>query len=95
MVNQSRIIVLLRQFWVSVGKEKATIQRVFPTCFHNSQWWECSEMHSKPGAQIARWSNGEWVWDHRFSETGLVVCEKKREFWEEEEGKQNWKKEKA
>ena len=28
-VNKSGIIVLLRQFWVSTGKEKATMQRVF------------------------------------------------------------------
>ena len=39
-VNESGIVVLLRQFWVSAGKEKATMQRVFlsaPTFFRNSQ----------------------------------------------------------
>ena len=79
MVNESGIIVLLRQFWISVGKGKSTMRRVFlwaSTCFRNSQRWECSEMSLR--AQVSRWSNSEWVWDHHFSETGLVVCEKKR-----------------
>ena len=69
-VNEFGIIVLLRQFWVSVKKEKATMQRVFlstPIYFRNSQWWECSEMSSKPSAQISRRSNSEWVWDRHFS----------------------------
>jgi len=29
MVNESGIVVLLRQFWISAGKEKAMMQRVF------------------------------------------------------------------
>ena len=39
-INESGIVVLLRQFWVSAGKEKATMQRVFlsaPTSLRNSQ----------------------------------------------------------
>ena len=53
MVNKSEIIVLLRQFWVSTGKEKDMI------CFRNSQRWECLWMSSNPGAQISWWSNSE------------------------------------
>ena len=92
-VNGSGIIVLLRPFWVYAEKEKATMQRVFlsvVTCFRNSQWCECSEMSSKSGAQISRWSNGEWVRDRHLSEIGLVVCGKKRGFWEQEREKRNW-----
>jgi len=29
MVNETGIVVLLRPFWVSAGKEKATMRRVF------------------------------------------------------------------
>jgi len=82
-VNESWIVVLLRQFWVSTGKEKAMMQKVFLstlTCFRNSQRWECSKMSYKPGAQISRWSNGEWVRDRLFSKISLVVCGKKRDF---------------
>ena len=95
-VNESEIIVLRRQFWVSAGKEKTTTQRIFlsaPTFFRNYQWWECLKISSKPSSQISWWSNGEWVWDHRFSEIGLVVCGKKRKFWEEQMRKRNWEKE--
>jgi len=44
-VNESRIIVLLKQFWVS-AKKKIVIKRVFlsaSTSFYNSQQWECSD----------------------------------------------------
>jgi len=57
-----------------VGKEKAMVRGVFllaPTCVFNSQRWECSELGYKRGDQISRWSNGEWVQDHSFYETGL------------------------
>ena len=40
-VNETRIVVLLGWFWVSVRKEKAKMQSVFlsaPTSFRNSQW---------------------------------------------------------
>ena len=40
MVNEFGIVVLRGRFWVSVGKEKATMRSVFLlalTCFHNSQ----------------------------------------------------------
>ena len=97
-VNKFGIVVLLRQFWVSAGKEKVTMQRIFlpaQTSFRNSQRWKCSKMSSKPGAQISRWFNGEWVQDCCFSEIGLVVCGKKRRFWEEEREKRNWQKEEA
>ena len=52
-VKRSRILVILRQFWVSMGKEKATIQRVFfsaSTSFCNLQRWECSRLSFEPGA---------------------------------------------
>ena len=68
-VNEFWIIVLLRQFWISVGKEKATMQRVFlsaPTYFRCSQRWECLEMSSKPGVKLSRRSNDKWVRDHHF-----------------------------
>jgi len=97
-VNTSGIIVLLKQFWVSAGKEKSMMQRVFlsaTTCFRNFQRWECSEMSSEPDAQISRRSNGEWVQDRHFFEIGLVVCEKKRGFWEEEGEKRNWVEDEA
>jgi len=97
-VNESRIVVLLRQFWVSAGKEKVAIKRVFltaSTSFRNSQWRECSEMSFNHGAQISQRSNGEWVRDHHFSEISLVVYGKKKGFWEEERGKWNWEKEEA
>ena len=41
MVNEFGIIILLRRFWVSTGKEKVTMRRVYlsaPTSFRNSQW---------------------------------------------------------
>ena len=63
--------------------------------FLNSQWWECSKMSSKPSSQILRWSNGEWVRNRHFFETGLVICGEKRKFWKEEWGKRDWEKEKT
>ena len=92
-VNESEIVFLLRQFWISTGKEKAAIQRVFflaSTSFRNFQWWECLEMSSEPDTQISWWSNSEWVRDCCFYETDLVVCGKKRGFWLEEKRKRNW-----
>ena len=66
-----------------------------PTWFRNSQRWECLGMSSELGSQSSRWSNGEWVWDCHFSGIGLVVCGKKRWFWEEERGKWSWEEDKA
>ena len=46
----------MRQFLVSAGKEKATMQSVFLsalTCFRNSQWLEYWEMGSELSAQIS------------------------------------------
>ena len=46
-VYETGIIVLLRLFWVFAGKEKVTVRRIFllaPTCFCNSQRWECPEL---------------------------------------------------
>ena len=93
--NESVIIVLSRKFWISVGKEKVMMRSVFfsaPIGFWNSQRWECLKMSSGHGAQISRRSNGEWVWDRHFSETGLVV-EKMRGFWEEKRGNRKWERE--
>ena len=42
--------------------------------------------------QISRRSNGEWIWDHHFSETGFVGCGKKKEFWGRGEEKRKWRK---
>ena len=98
MVNKSRIVVLLRQFWVSPGKEKVSVKRVFllaPMYFQNFQRWECLELSCEPGSQISQRSNGEWVQDHYFSETDLVICRKMRGFWEEEKGKRKWEGEEA
>ena len=61
------------------------MQRVFLpalTIFHNSQRWGFFEMSSEHGAKISWQSNGECVRDAPFPETDLVVCGKKREFWE-------------
>ena len=47
MVNETGIVVLSRQLWVSAGKEKTTMQRVSlsaQTWYGNSQWWECSKL---------------------------------------------------
>ena len=55
-VNEYGIVVLLRRFWVSTGKEKAIMQKVFlsaPTCFCNSQRWKYSLMSSKHSSQIS------------------------------------------
>ena len=85
-VNQTGIVVLLRPFWVSARKEKATMRKVFlsaQTCYRNSKWWECSELGCEHDAQISWRSNVEWVQDRRFSETGLVRCGKKKGYWEE------------
>ena len=82
-VNESEIVVLQGQFWVSVGKGKVAIERGFlsdPKYFQNSQWWECLELSCEPGVQISRWSNGEWVRDHPFSETGWWYAEKREDF---------------
>jgi len=61
-VNETGIVVLLRQLSVSAGKENATMRRVFllaRTYYRNSQRWECSELGCERGAQISRRSNGE------------------------------------
>ena len=71
-VDEIGIVVLLKLFWVFAGKEKATVRGVFllaPTCFCISQRWECSELGCEHVAKFSRRSNGEWFWDHRFSET--------------------------
>ena len=97
-VNETGIVILLRPFWVSAGKEKATVRRAFLldlTWFYNSQRWKCSEMGCKRGAQISRWSNGEWVQDRHFSEIGLMSCGKKKGFWEEKGKNEKWGKEEA
>jgi len=83
MVNEAGIIVLLRSFWVSTGKEKATMGRVFIlslTCFCNSKRWEFSEYGFERGAQISQRSNGESVQDRCFSETCCVGCGKRKGF---------------
>ena len=52
-VNETGIVVLLRPFWVSAGKEKATMQKVFlsaQTWYQNSQRWEFLELVCEPGA---------------------------------------------
>jgi len=97
-VKETEIVVLLRPFWVSMGKEKATVRRVFLlalTCFCNFQRWEFSKLGCKCGTQISGWCNGEWVRDHCFSKTGFVGCEKKKGFWRGEEGKWKWGKQEA
>ena len=46
-VNETWIVVLLRPFWVSAGKKKATMRKVFllsQTLYRNSQRSECSEL---------------------------------------------------
>ena len=48
----------------------------------NSQRWMCVEIRFKPCVQTFRQSNGERVWDHRFTETELSVCGKHKGFWE-------------
>ena len=60
-VNESGIVVLLRQFWVSAGKEKARMQKVFlpdPACFRNLQLWEFYKFRCEPDAEISWRSNG-------------------------------------
>jgi len=52
-VNETGIVVLPRQLWISTGKEKSTMQRVFlsaHTWYRNSQQWECLELGCEPGA---------------------------------------------
>ena len=52
-VNKTGIIVLLRPFWVSTGKENATMRKVFLSVqiwYWNSQRWEFSELGCKLGA---------------------------------------------
>ena len=82
----------MRLFWVSAGKEKATVRRVFLlalTCFCNSQWWEFLKLGCKHGTQISRWSNGKWVRDHCSSEIGFVGCGKRKGFGEEKRENEN------
>ena len=92
-VKETGIIVLLRPFWVSTGKKKATMQKIFlsaQTWYWNSQRWECSKLGCERGAQLSRRSNSEQVWDCRFSETGLMGCGKKKVFWVEKREKRKW-----
>ena len=96
-IKESEIVVLSREFWVSAGKEKVTMRSIFisaPTWFQNSQRWACLELSCEPDVQFSRQSNGEWVWDHYFSEIGFVACEKKKGFWEKRQ-KQKWAEEDA
>ena len=82
-VNEIGIVVSMRPFWVSAGKEKTTMRKVFlssQTLYQNSQRWECSELGCEHSAQILRWSNGESFQDRLFSDTGLVGCGKKKGF---------------
>ena len=93
MVNETGIVVLPRQLWVSAGKKKATMRRVFlsvQTWYRNSQRWECSELCCEHDTQISRRSNGERVRDRRFSETGLVGCGKKERILRGEGEKRKW-----
>ena len=97
-VNETGIVVLPRQLWVSAGKKKATMRRVFlsvQTWYRNSQRCECSELCCKRGYQISQRSNGEWVRDCHFSKIDLVGYGKKKRFWGGGEGKQNWKNERS
>jgi len=97
-VNETGIVVLLRPFWISAGKKKATMRKVFlsaQTWYWNSQRRECSKLGCKYGAQISRRSNGERVRDCCFSETCLMGCGKKKEFWVEKREKRKWGKEEA
>jgi len=76
-------MVLLRQFWISMEKEKDMMQSVFlsaQTLFLNSHQWKCLEISSELGAQISRWSNGEWGRDYHFFETCLMIYGKKKDF---------------
>ena len=89
-------VIQVNIFWLMVGytgNEKATVRKVFllaPTCFYNSQQWECSKLGCKRAAKISRQSNGKWVRDRYFSETDLVSCAKKKGFWEEKGKKRKW-----
>jgi len=72
-VNKTGIVVFPRKLSVSAGKENTTMWGVFllaQTQYWNSQRWKCSELGCERGAQTLRRSNGEWVRDHHFSETG-------------------------
>ena len=82
-VNETRIVVLLRPFWISAEKKKATMRKVFLSAqkwYRNSQQWKCSKLGCERGAQILRRSNGERVRNRHCSETGLVGCRKKKGF---------------
>ena len=79
-INEFKIVVLPRQFWVSMEKEKATMWSIFLsawTLFRYFQRWECLELSSEPRSRNSQWSNGEWIRDRRFYETGLVICGKR------------------
>ena len=52
-VKETGIVVLLRPFWVSMGKGKATMRKTFlsaQTWYRNSQRWECLDFGCEPGA---------------------------------------------
>jgi len=80
-VNETGIVVLLRLFWVSAGKERKRLryERYFSQVKHDIEISN-GENAWNWVAQFSRRSNGELLWDRRFSETSLVGCEKKKGF---------------
>ena len=69
--------------WVFAGKKRLRCKGYFSQIRHfflNSQQWEFLEMSFKPGAQISRQSNGEWVRDRHFSEKVWWYAGKREDF---------------